>query len=354
MSETQGSQLRTNHPSSARFASVWPVRLLQRCCVFAVSLLICSCLTGGGRYQAKMGQGRPLYDEPVLQWKASDGAAVTYCRWLPPHGMSRKGIVIAVPGLDEAAIEWAQLGRHLSKRGYEIYASDLRGQGRDHGNTQRGNYHHWQRWVSDVNEFAVQMIRGRDLPVAYVGQSMGALIALAAGSSASKTPDALVLHAPALALAWPLHTLRPLTAVAQIVTLNRSRVTGPAFLELTGSEIVSNIPDETAWETSPDRVCEGLTFRYISACFNVGQHARTLPRKFRSPVLVQYGHSDETFKLARRTPGEFLDMFPSSDKELWLHPSPKANHDMLNDRLMRAELLAKMTSWLEKHLATTR
>lgn len=344
----------TTRSSSVHSASARTFGRLGWLCLLAMPLFVCSCLTGGGRYQTQMCQGRPLYEEPVFKWKASDGAAVTYCRWLPPQGTPRKGIVVAVPGLDEAAIEWAHLGRYLSKRGYEVHASDLRGQGRDFESAHRGDYHHWQRWVNDVNEFAFQVVRGRDLPVAYVGQSLGALIALAASSSAKgeAVPDALVLQAPALALAWPIPPLRSLAFMAQIMTLNRGRVTGPAVLELTQGEIVSNATDEAIWETSPDRLCKGMSFRYLSACLNAGQHVRKLPQQFNAPVLIQYGASDKTFKLSRRTPREFFDMFQSCDRELWLHPNPQANHDMLNDRLMRPELLFKTAVWLEKRLAT--
>lgn len=327
---------------------------MARFFILACPLLICSCLSGGGRYQASMCQGRPLYEETTSLWQASDGASVPFCRWLPPRGMPPRGIVVAVPGLDEASVEWAQLGRSLSKRGYEVYASDLRGQGRDMQHPQRGNYHRWQRWVQDVNEFATLQTRGRRLPVAYVGQSLGSVLALAAASAAEQTPTALVLQSPALVLAHPPAWARPVVATAQMVTLNAARVTGPAALELGRNKLMSNEADEILWETSPDRLCRGFSYRYLSACFNAGHHARNLPPIFTAPVLVQYGRSDKLFDLSRRTPEEFLASFASSDKEVWPHPDPLANHDLINDRVMRETTLVKTTSWLDQRMQMTR
>lgn len=297
-----------------------------------------------------MCQGRPLYAETTSLWKASDGASVPFCRWLPPCGTRSKGIVIAIPGLDEASVEWAQLGRHLSRRGYEVFSSDLRGQGRDFTHPQRGNYHRWQRWVQDVNEFATLQRNGRGLPVAYVGQSLGSVLALAAASSAENPPMALVLQSPALVLPHPPWFARPVVALAQLVTLNAARVTGPAALELGRNKLMSNEADEILWEQSPDRLCKGFSYRYLSACFNAGHHVRNLPQAFAAPVLVQYGRSDKLFDLAQRKPEAFLRQFASADKELWPHPDPLANHDLINDRVMRDVTLKKTAAWLDQHL----
>lgn len=322
--------------------------------ILTCTFLICSCLSSGGRYQASMCSGRPLYDETTSTWQASDGASVPFCRWSPPRVNATKGIVIAVPGLDEASVEWAQLGRSLAKRGYEVYALDLRGQGRDMAHPQRGNYHRWQRWVQDMNEFAALQKRGRNLPIAYVGQSLGFVLALAAASSAENPPTALVLQPPALALAYPPWYARPVVALAQMATLNAARVTGPAALEMGRNKLMSNEADEILWEQSPDRLCQGFSYRYLSACFDAGHHVRNLPQKFTAPVLVQYGRSDKLFELARLKPDAFLARFGSSNKELWQHPDPTANHDLINDRKMRDVTLKKTGMWLDQHMLPAR
>lgn len=301
-----------------------------------------------------MGQGKPLYPETTSRWQASDGASVPFSRWLPPKGTPAKGVVIAVPGLDEASVEWAQLGRHLSQRGYEVYSSDLRGQGRDFTHPRRGNYHRWQRWVQDVNEFASLQMKGRKLPVAYVGQSLGSVLALAAASSRDSTATALVLQSPALVLPYPPWFARPVLALAQIATLNTARVTGPAALQLARNNLMSNEADEILWEQSPDRLCKGFSYRYLSACFDAGHHVRKVPQKITMPVLVQYGRSDKLFDLSRRTPEQFHAMLGSPDKELWPHPNPKANHDLINDRVMRDVSLNKTAFWLDQHMRTVR
>ncbi len=304
-----------------------------------------------------MGEGPPLYDEPVLRWQASDKAVVPYCRWLPPKGMLRKGIVIAVPGMDESSVDWAQLGRHLSARGYEVYASDLRGQGKDLDSAERGNYHHWERWVQDVNEFAVQARGGRRLPVAYMGHSLGGMVVLGAAAAArddGAPPDALVLYAPAFVLAFPEWFARPAAKAVQVLSLNLARVTGPAVFKLLHRDIVSNQADEAAWERSSDRLCGGMSFRYVSACLDAGKHARGLAGQVTLPVLLEYGRSDATIAMSRRSPERIREMFQSKDKELWWHPNAKADHDMLNDRLVRKEMLAKTGAWLDERLARRR
>ncbi len=321
--------------------------------VLLLPVVVSSCLTGGGRFQKQMCEGPPLYDESVFKWQASDQVVVPYCRWLPPKGVHVKGIVIAVPGMDEPSNDWAQLGRYLSARGYEVYSSDLRGQGKDFDSSERGNYHRWRRWVQDVNEFAAQAQNGRRLPTAYMGHSLGGMVALSAASAATgaAAPDALVLYAPAFVLAFPPWYARPAAAAAQLLTLNCGRVTGPAVFERMHRDLVSNQPDEAAWERSSDRVCRGLSFRYVSASLSIGRHARTLPSGFTAPVLLQYGKSDQTIQLSKRSPESIREMFQSPDKELWWHPNPKANHDMLNDRLVRKEMLEKTCDWLNSRLA---
>jgi alpha-beta hydrolase superfamily lysophospholipase len=330
--------------------------VLRQAGALLLPLFAVSCLTGGGRFQKEMCEGPPLSDERVYHWRASDQAMVPYCRWLPSKGVQRKGIVIAVPGMDESSADWAQLGRHLSARGYEVYSSDLRGQGKDFDSPVRGDYHRWTRWVQDVNEFAVQVRQGRKLPVAYMGHSLGGIVALSAAATAkgAEEPAGLVLYAPAFVLAFPPWYARTAIIGAQLATLNRGRVTGPAVFELMQRNLVSNEADEAAWERSSDRVCTGLSYRYVSACLDLGKHARDLPGRMSLPVLLQYGQSDKTIPLARRRPEKIRDMFQSKDNELWWHPDPKANHDMLNDRAMRKEMLAKTASWLDERLAERR
>ncbi len=331
-------------------------RCLRRAWVLLLPLLVSSCLTGGGRFQKKMGEGPPLYDEPVFKWQASDKAVLPYCRWLPPKGMTRKGIVIAIPGMDEASVDWTRLGRYVAARGYEMYSPDLRGQGKDLDARERGNYHRWRRWVEDVNEFAAQARGGRKLPVAYMGHSLGGMVALAAAerageSAAAAAPDALVLYAPAFVLAYPRwFGARAAATTVQVMTLNLARVTGPAVFELMHRNIVSNPEDEAAWERSSDRLCGGMSFRYVGACLAVGKEARDVPGKTATPVLLQYGRSDTTIPMCKRSPERVREMFQARDTELWWHPNPKAAHDMLNDRLVRQEMLAKTYAWLDERL----
>ncbi|WP_395751641.1 alpha/beta fold hydrolase [Prosthecobacter sp.] len=324
---------------------------LRRAGTTLLPLLAASCLNGGGRFQKEMCEGPPLSDEPLNYWRASDGVEVPCCRWLPPRNVKRKGIVIAVPGMDEGSDDWGQLGRHLSARGYEVYASDLRGQGRDVNCPERGDYHRWQRWVEDVNEFAA-LVRGkRSLRVAYMGHSLGGIVALhAAASAEGRGPDALVLYAPAFVLAYPPWFARPAVTLAKVATLNCCRVTGPAVFKLIGRNLVSNVEDEAAWERSSDRMRKGMSMRYVLACLDAGKHARDLPGQVTVPVLLEYGGSDATLYMCGRSPRSLCDMFQSPDKELWWHPDREANHDMVNDRLVRREMLDKTYLWLNDRL----
>lgn len=316
-------------------------------------LLLVSCLTGGGRYQKAMGSGIVLHGDEVRHWQAA-GQHLTYCHWLPAPGVQPRGIVIAVPGLDEACTEMAPLGRHLSARGYEVYASDLRGQGKDLASGHRGNHHAWRQWVQDVNAFAGRMRRGRHLPTAYLGQSLGGLAALAAAVDATTAgqpaPATVVLHSPALALAYPPWYARPAVAALQVFSLNRWRGTTPAVLQRMKARIFSNEPDEAAWETSPDRVSKGFTARYFSACLDLGHHVRSVPARITMPVLMQYGLSDKTIAMAKVTPEEFRASLASTGHAIAAHPNGSANHQQRNDHLMRPALLHTTAQWLDRNL----
>jgi alpha-beta hydrolase superfamily lysophospholipase len=56
----------------------------------------------------------------------SDGISIPYRIW-SPEGKVR-AVVVASPGLDEAACELSKLGRFLAAKGCIVYSCDLRGQ----------------------------------------------------------------------------------------------------------------------------------------------------------------------------------------------------------------------------------
>lgn len=356
---TQQHIVRTGY--SAIVPTRWPTLFVATCLLSILPLCTTSCLSGGGRYEKRMWQGKTLYQESVLPWQPRAdkptpsgmpliNTALSFGRWLPPPSIKTRGIVIAVPGLDESCVEWAPMGLYFAARGYEVYASDLRGQGKDYVTTGRGNYHDWRQWVDDVNDFAHQMRGGRKLPVAYVGQSLGALVAASAAAEAKENgfqpPMTVVMHSPALALVYPPLITRPAVVVLQAVSLNQSRMSTPAILEATDKSIMSNDVDEKAWETSPDRVWPGFSPWYFSACLGIGHHVRGVPTRLQMPVLIQYGRSDPTLRYSKRTPEQFCDLFAHPGSRFWAHPSEDASHDMLNDRRMRIPLLEVTSDWL--------
>ncbi|MDP1587888.1 MAG: alpha/beta fold hydrolase, partial [Prosthecobacter sp.] len=115
----------------------------------------------------------------ATEWVSHDGKTMPWQSWAVPVGTKPRGVVIAVHGLSGAKSDFWYLGQELPKRGYTVYAYDLRGQGNDPVLPERGDISGEQAWERDLATFH-SLVRRRHpkIPVFWYGESLGSLIAL--------------------------------------------------------------------------------------------------------------------------------------------------------------------------------
>lgn len=120
---------------------------------------------------------RPVKPAPwtTKAFTAPDGSQFPYTRWLP-EGRAR-AVVLGIHGLGGAASDWRPLGEHLRKRGFAVYAHELRGMGLDPATHRKGRLERRNAWFEDLISFAlrIQSIHP-DTPVFWYGESLGGIL----------------------------------------------------------------------------------------------------------------------------------------------------------------------------------
>ncbi|MEZ5301790.1 MAG: alpha/beta fold hydrolase [Verrucomicrobiales bacterium] len=136
-------------------------------------------------------------------WVARDGKEFGYTLWGKPAADRDQPpfAVIAIHGLSGAASDFWPVGEFIEKPGESgpaVYAPELRGQGNDPAEGDRGDIRSPRRWIEDAADFT-GLVRARHpgVPVFWIGESLGSLIALHTAAGYPEIgPDGLILLAP--------------------------------------------------------------------------------------------------------------------------------------------------------------
>ena len=108
----------------------------------------------------------------------ADGHVMHYYRWLPAES-TRASIQIA-HGMGEHAARYDWAAGKLNDAGFAVYAQDHRGHGRSSAPDDYGDMGEdgWNRTIEDAAEFRTLIRQNHpDLPHAFMGHSMGAMLA---------------------------------------------------------------------------------------------------------------------------------------------------------------------------------
>jgi alpha-beta hydrolase superfamily lysophospholipase len=125
--------------------------------------------------------------------KARDGVSLAVRHW-PAEGEPR-GSVLIVHGLGEHGGRYERTAGILAGRGFDCWASDLRGFGASEG--PRAYVERIDIWLDDLAD-EVALLKGLSRPVVLLGHSMGGLVTCRYAETDRPQPDLLVLSAPAL------------------------------------------------------------------------------------------------------------------------------------------------------------
>ncbi len=266
----------------------------------------------------------------------ADGYRLPYWRWLPQG--SPRYVVVALHGFNDYRNAFAGPAAGLAARGVAVYAFDQRGFGETE---HRGLWSGTERLVSDARAF-LQLVRQRhpDRPVALLGMSMGAAVALLVQAGTEPAPaNALVVVAPA---AWGRQTMNPLMRAALWLLVHLapgSHWTGETLdirptdnLELLRAMARDPLVIK---ETRADAIwgLTGLMDRALDAAHRVP-----------GPLLVLHGGQDQV--VPRSSVCRLIDRLQARGQPPTVHFYPDGHHMLMRDQA-GDRVVADIAAWLE-------
>jgi alpha-beta hydrolase superfamily lysophospholipase len=133
---------------------------------------------------------------PDLVFAVSDGTLLPARRWLPPAGVSWRGIILALHGFADSRDAWEMPGPVFAAAGYAVFAPDLRGFG---ATATRGTWPGAAALEGDATQLLAQLrVRYPGQRLILMGESMGGAVALCLAARHPAPADAFVLLAPAV------------------------------------------------------------------------------------------------------------------------------------------------------------
>ena len=141
----------------------------------------------------------PPVDQPRLTdaaFHTADGADLPLRKWLPWKEPAR-AVILALHGFNDYSKGMEIPGSGLARRGFAVYAFDQRGFG---GSPQRGIWAGADQMIADLKAVTLLLhAQYPNLPLYYLGESMGASVMLAAAVEPMPPRiDGMILAAPAV------------------------------------------------------------------------------------------------------------------------------------------------------------
>ena len=277
-------------------------------------------------------------------WTAPDGSIFPAEHW-EAAGKAR-GVMIYLHGMGSAGQDFQSLAGQAAREGWEGFAINLRGQGRDPVRHRRGTELNLTQMERDIVAFAEEVIgRLPGLPVFWCGESMGALILahLLASATFSTPAQGAIFSAPVVKLRKEMPpALRPLIrVVAKLVP--RFRL--PPSLFVTGSsEPVRVSRDEEYRERAraAAHFIEAFSIGFLNSLGDLMDASLGLAIRIKTPSLVLAGGQDVYVEVDRIR--EWFERLATPDKTLKIYP--EAFHCLWND-LDRDWVVADVLAWLE-------
>ena len=138
----------------------------------------------------------------MLFLDAADGTSLRYRRWLPPGGVTPRGIVVYLHGIQSHGGWYAASSAHLAEAGLAVYVPDRRGSGMNP--TNRGHCASWEQLAADVTALEDRALAdceasaGGALPLALAAVSWGGKLALALAAMHGGRYAALAMLCPGI------------------------------------------------------------------------------------------------------------------------------------------------------------
>jgi alpha-beta hydrolase superfamily lysophospholipase len=279
-------------------------------------------------------QARPSRPAELTSWAASDGMPLQIRHWVTTG--TPWATVLFVHGIGEHSGRYDRVGRLMSRVGLDVRAYDLRGHGISGG--RRAYIRSWEEYLDDL-EIVLLHLRGTGVPLAVVGHSMGALIALSYACGGRPLPDLLVLSGT------PLEMKVPIWQRAMALSLAH---TAPKVMfrnPIKGDQLSTDPRVGKAYESDP-LVNTRTTARLAHELFTASRRVRDQLDELTVPTLVLHGGADTVVPPEASAP---LAVLARVERRVL----PNMRHEILNER-EGPEVVGTMVRWMREQVAIRR
>lgn len=264
-------------------------------------------------------------------------------KWSDASRQSR-GVIVALHGFIMHGGTYDKLARELVAQGFIVYAPDLRGYGR-WSQRESVDYRASER---DITSLAETLKKSHpSLPMFFLGESLGADMAIRLASRHPDLVNGLILSSPALKHYTVYVLPRMIEDCVRLTTNPGRQVDLVPYIKEAASED-PRISDEIL---SDPMVRKELTTREILKASNAihatMSYVAAIPAD--KPVLVIQGKLDKTVKA--KAVLLLLSRLKSHDQTVrWL---PSRGHVLLETAYLQPSLLETIEGWLNQHVETT-
>jgi acylglycerol lipase len=265
-----------------------------------------------------------------------NGGVSIFLRSWRPDGKPRAVIVIC-HGVNSHGGQYAWVAEQFVKRGFAVYALDLRGRGKSEG--ERFYVENVADYVSDVaGVVTIAQLRDPGVPVFLLGHSAGGVVSSIYTIEYQAELAGFICESFAFQVPAPGFALAAIKAVSHIAPRlpvlklkNEDFSRDPKAVEALNSDPL------TAHEVQP-----AIT---VAALVRADERLRDEFPRITLPVLIMHGTDDK----ATVCHGSqfFYETVGSKDKTLKLYEGHY--HDLLND-IGKEGVMADITAWIDKHV----
>lgn len=313
-----------------------PLRLLGALLVLSG---LCSC--------SSMPQASPGPALRATDWVSYDGKVMPYTAWKAPEGTQTRGVVIAVHGLSGAASDFWLMGEKLPPQGYMVYAYEMRGQGKDPDEANRGDVKSARQWLRDLETFHL-LVRKKHpgVPVVWYGESLGSLVCLHTAANRlndRRDPDGVVLASPVAGLRMTVSGFRRwlLETAAALAPRSRFSLGELAGVDESKIQVTSGTTLGDSMKVTPHQVST-FTVRLLAEIGRMLDQNPDAAKRLRMPVLFLASPND-----VLASPDQVQTLFSQvrspKKKLLWY---TRSYHLLLHD-VQREEVTGDFSKWLE-------
>ncbi|MEM9079395.1 MAG: alpha/beta fold hydrolase [Verrucomicrobiota bacterium] len=276
-------------------------------------------------------------DPSTSSFRTSDSKHLSLRHW--NHQQKPDTIILALHGIAGAAQDFNSLGQQLPSR-TALYALNIRGLGYDPDVPNRGDLTDPQLWFRDLAEFhQIMTERFPHARTVWLGESMGAIIAVHTAAKTSAKPDHLILSSPVTSISsippFQRESLQLLARITPRFRLDLSSLSNGSFQATTSSNHFEQT-NKNPW------FIEKYTLRFMN---QLGLLAEAMPNqasKIHTPTLILFAGQDPLVTQANIL--TFAQQFPSTPT---IHKFEQSHHLLFYDQ-QKQEVITTISHWLQK------